>query len=604
MYNHSDGGSNAPSGPTLPVATSGSLADQTLAEVSERLQAHGSSLEGDGREAIKALLVALEDGLTGSLPKAYYLSAIDPGVGKTLSVATFLRTWKAQGFKPSSSVLIGVSRLEEIGAYLKAAELDQDDVAILTSDQELNGRGVPVADHRNAPVMFTTQQMIERRTRGQSFADTAEFHFKGVPRRLRVWDETLMLSQNLVIKSDAIGSLPGVLNDKWRTLSMVVRSFLTTVWDAAHGDQITVPAELVELPTLPGRRDAVATTLSDLSRLAGRQATAILSSAGDIHLAGSSPPLPDDFAPVVILDASGRVRSTYEVWEREVGTLRRLPAAANDYDRLRVNLWERPVGQSSFRLPGTMSEVVDAVAEAINDDDRQEDWLIVSYKAHPVKDALCDAVSEEARPRLHFLTWGNHHGTNAFKHCRKVVLVGHLNYGPAGYVALASAAGLPPAVGAQGAERELKGGEYRHGYLQALTRASVRHSRNGEAAVCTAYVIASPNIGAKELLSQTFPGCTIEPWDPSLADTKTQAGRLIELLQQAARDRLVSIRKRELAAALGVKSPNLSALLQHPKVASYVERKGLKIAHYEISGWTRFKPLEGDGFKIEDLDTQ
>ena len=139
--------------------TTSPLADLTVVQVSERLEGYGSTLEGEAKEAIHSLLKALESGLMGTLENAYHLSAIDPGLGKSLAVAMFLRTWKAKGFVPPSSVLIGLSRLSEIPKYLDSAGLDREDVAILTSDGQVNGKGVPEAKHGSAPIMFTSQQM-------------------------------------------------------------------------------------------------------------------------------------------------------------------------------------------------------------------------------------------------------------------------------------------------------------------------------------------------------------------------------------------------------------------------------------------------------------
>lgn len=342
--------------------------------------------------------------------------------------------------------------------------------------------------------MFTTQQMIERRTRDRSFAQATEFHFKGRPRLLRIWDESLVPAEGLVLGADQVAHLPAFLQSKLPAQAALVRSFVLNLWGPEPKTQVVVPEEFGDLPTTVAKADSpLKSTIDTLRRLAGRPVSLVEGWPGGIQLAGSSLPLPADFAPVIILDASGRVRATYDVWERELRTLRRLPSAANDYSRLKVHLWERPVGQTSFLKPSTMDEIVDAVAEAIKGDPAS-DWLIVSYKNHPVDEALRAAVPEDARLRLNFLTWGMHHGTNAFAHCTNIVLVGHLTYGSAAYTALASAVGLSSPHEAEGIEEELKAGEYRHGYLQALTRASVRRSVNGVAGKCTAYVIASPGI--------------------------------------------------------------------------------------------------------------
>lgn len=107
------------------MASEGSLAATTLQSVHTFLSDNGSSLSGQGLEAVTALLDTLETGLSGGLNPAYYLSAIDPGIGKTLAVSMFLKAWKDLGYQPGSSVLIGVSRLSEIEAYVRTSGLFQ-----------------------------------------------------------------------------------------------------------------------------------------------------------------------------------------------------------------------------------------------------------------------------------------------------------------------------------------------------------------------------------------------------------------------------------------------------------------------------------------------
>jgi hypothetical protein len=56
--------------------------------------------------------------------------------------------------------------------------------------------------------------------------------------------------------------------------------------------------------------------------------------------------LPEGLAPMVVLDASGRVRETYSQWEENRGGLTRLTAAPKRYDNLTVHRWRTGGGKS------------------------------------------------------------------------------------------------------------------------------------------------------------------------------------------------------------------------------------------------------------------
>lgn len=586
------------------------LADLSLSQVSERLGEYGSSLHGEAKDAIHSLLQALERGLTGDLEDAYYLAAIDPGMGKTLSVTTFLKTWKEHGFVPSSSVLIGLSRLAEIPKYLEAAGLDQGDVAILTSDKDINARGVPEDRHREAAIMFTTQQMIERRTRGKTFAEIAEFHYQEQPRSLRIWDESLIPAEPLTIRADELACLPASMRRLNPAFVSRLQLFLTKLWSLKSRERVTVPDDfpaLIDAAKGNISRDNAA-LLGTLRRLSGRTGIMVDTGNGDMHLAGASAPLPPDFSPVVILDASGRVRETYRVWERAVGNLRLLPAAEKDYSNLTLNLWERRVGQEALKTPGAVEEIVRAVAEAITRE-AEGDWLVIHYMDHPIEEQLRKALKVDMGARLNFMHWGNHHGTNEFAHCRNVVIVGQLTYGAASYPALAAACGELPSSRDEKPEQKLKAGEYRHNLLQALTRSSVRRSDGPLGGSCRAFVIASPYMSAAELMTETFPGCTVAAWKPSGPEATGKARRLIEILEEAMAGgggRVIA--KKDLAALLGVKAPNLSPLLNHPAVAACRAQHGINVTPRAVIVPRRaFGPYEGDeygnGFTIADLET-
>lgn len=581
---------------------SSSLAASSLNKLLNQLKDNGSSPKADHKIALEVLLETLEAGLSDNLSQHYFLSAIDPGIGKSLAVSKFLQVWKERNFTPASSVLIGLSRLQEIEGYLKNSGLDKEDVAVLTSDPAYNELGVPREQHPSARVMFTTQQMIERRSRGKSFADAKEFHFEGEPRNLRIWDESLIPAAHLVVSADEIAALPLVLRKAFPELTDLAQTLTLQLWSLKSRRRITIPAAFGDLPDgiRSIRNPKTIDTLEALSRLAGQELEPVAIGGGIAELAGAAPPLPDDFAPVVILDASGRVRSTYRVWEQTGGPLRRLPEVTKDYGNLRVYLWERRVGKAPLKLPGTVEEVVTAISDLIEEDRTDDQWLIISYKDPSIEKQVLQAIRPDAHHRLHFLTWGMHHGTNEFKDCRKVVLLGQLSYGAVGYMALAAA------CGASDPDKEtlveLEKGEYRHHLLQALTRASVRYNQHGRSGPCTAYIIASPNLGMHNAIVETFPGCVIERWSPDEKDLGGQVGKLIERLQSARGQGLRRITKKELREALGMVAPNFSRLLGHREVTSWLDQNHVRVDRREFILWPTFEPLPGDGFTIDQLD--
>jgi hypothetical protein len=58
--------------------------------------------------------------------------------------------------------------------------------------------------------------------------------------------------------------------------------------------------------------------------------------------------LPEGLAPLVILDASGRVRTTYRQWRENRGGLELLTPAPKRYDNLTVHCWQTGGGKSTF----------------------------------------------------------------------------------------------------------------------------------------------------------------------------------------------------------------------------------------------------------------
>ena len=86
------------------------------------------------------------------------------------------------------------------------------------------------------------------------------------------------------------------------------------------------------------------------------------------------PTMPDDLRPLVVLDASGRVRDAYGSIERHWGILTRLRPAVKDYSPLTIHTWQTSGSKSGFEKNG--DNLTAGIAKAILTKP-DEKWLVV-----------------------------------------------------------------------------------------------------------------------------------------------------------------------------------------------------------------------------------
>jgi hypothetical protein len=302
-------------------------------------------------------------------------------------------------------------------------------------------------------------------------------------------------------------------------------------------------------------------------------------------LVGTMPTLPDDMAPLIVVDASGRVRETYKLWEQHRGNLERLPSASNSFQELGVHLWKRSSGKDALRDPTTRDEFATAIAELF-ERDRDGEWLIVTYKdaVEDLKVAIERACPPSQRPKLHWLHWGRHHSTNEFRDVENVVIVGQSTYRRNDYLGLTLAAsGLQLVAKALPDTSDMKVGEYKHNLLQAVCRASVRNASQGVARACSAFVITSQG-NAERVIAEVFPGCSVIPWK----DDDLPSGRIAEAMAYITKrfqeTGLTEVRKRDIAVQLGISPQNLSSnVLSTAPFAHFLSLSDLEMTQATIS---------------------
>lgn len=580
------------------------LADKAFKDLKSALSSYGSSLSPQAHEALWTVLTTMESGLRGELPPSFYLSSIDPGAGKSLAVAMFLRAYKDAGFLPATGVLVCVSRLAEIDTYLKAAGLDRCEVAVLTGDASLNALGAPEDRHDDAPVMFTTQQRLAARGANASMDDLSAFFYRGKSRALRVWDESILLGAPATVKVDDLGALLSPLRATKPQMAAAVQSVMMDAWQAGPSGTIVLP-EAFAGTWGKSATTAHAQAVKALSGLSGSEAR-LVPVQNDLWLAGAAPTLPADFAPALVLDASGRVRETYRLWGGRRGDLTRLPSAHNDYRDMTIHVWKRAAGRRTLSEPAARTDIAKAVAEKIRERPGEE-WVVVHYKdAAKLMDEVRGLVGPEVAGRVHSLTWGRHHGTNAFANVPNIVIVGHQHYGAHGYEAVAAAAvGGGKAPDVTNEERvALQMGEVAHNLLQAVCRSSARKALNGVAGACRVYLCLSLPGRLENILDRCFPGHQRAEWAPSDRQALSGLnGDVVGYLRgRFGVGRSVVVQKKEVCEALQIIPQALSRCLRDVRVQDALDESEIVVERNRfLVEQQTFAPWPGGGLSVEDL---
>jgi hypothetical protein len=524
----------------LTISHPPSLVEQTMNGLRSFFQQRGHRPDQAMWKALEAVAQTLEAMAMGKLSPRAHLSSLDPGVGKTRTIIEFTRALVQSEVHHHVGVLICVSRLDEIQDLVREMGLSVEDFSVFTSDEGLNGLGHP--ERRDARVLFTTQQMIARRCDGRRFSEAVEFHFQGHARAVRVWDESMLPSEPLTVERDAIGSLLLPLRRRWPKVAAALEETFFAAGAARDGERLRLPDFFA---SCEGEADDVLASLDDhpschrnvlvsLMHMSGGVATVRRDGGTGVAILDYRESLPSDLAPILVLDASGRIRETYRQWEAHRGTLHRLPSATKSYKNLRVHMWSTGGGKWAYRENGL--ELVKGIVETIQKRPSEE-WLIVG---HLPRLGSCD-LEREVRQRLeeavasnvHFITWGRHHATNDFVDIRNVILAGTLFYPKWHYEALGRASAARPSSEGPYSDQDRESvaqGEHRHLILQAACRGSVRRCDGSDCWPTDLYIIASRRSRIAEEMPVIFPGCRMIEWSPIGRRPRGRAEQLIRIV--------------------------------------------------------------------------
>ncbi len=561
------------------------LVEQTLHDLRATFDASGHLPSPEMWAALRQVVDNLAAQAEGEAVPAFYLSSLDPGVGKTQAVVHFLRVLLADLAFKDVGVLILVSRRQEIAAYVRDAKLDPTQYAVFTGDEELNR--LSETPHQSARVLFTTQQMLLLRAR-KTLNESPEFHFGNQPRSVRIWDEAMLPAEAIVVHCDEIASLYKALRASRDRDADALEAFVA---DLKKKEDRAVP-RVIELD-----RDALspycdpfskhpeklpneeAATLRKLLLLSGSLVTLRTHGAKGRVIVDQRPNLPRDLAPLLILDASGRVRETYRLWERERGNLIRLQSATKRYDNLTVHLWTRSAGKDAFRKD--KGALLGGIADVINREP-SERWLVVFHKLPPAIDlqgGLTELLTDDARRNVACITWGMHHGINDYARYTRIVLAGVMQCSLGSAEALArAAAGRSTRRGKPKAKtlRRVTSGETRHAMLQALCRICVRFAIGDQCHPAHAYIIGPRKRRLDKEARRTFPGAMVLPWNRKSDGPTGRVRQLIDLIASHFGSSTKGLRAMTLYRAIGMSKSNFKTnVVDHEEFQKWMAQEGI-----------------------------
>jgi hypothetical protein len=302
-----------------------------------------------------------------------------------------------------------------------------------------------------------------------------------------------------------------------------------------------------------GRADD-AQAIRDLWYLSGRAIT-VRREQGKTLLVDYRKVLPEDFGPVLVFDASGRVSATYRLWQKYRGGVVMLSAAPKQYDDLSIHLWDEAGGKDAFVEGASQFE---AIAKTI-DSKPQEAWFVVHHKsARGFADRVRKLVTTDASPdRLRYVHYGRHDATNEHKDVPNVIAAGLNFFAPSQYEGLTRMVCRVPSSDGYVADVDLdavKYGELMQALLQAVGRIRVRGCIEGRCPEAHAYVIASSKTGITiEMLKDTFPGAKVVRWQPVPRDLRGRVKQSLDyIVGQLAADPDAHVTFGEVMAHLGI----------------------------------------------------
>lgn len=461
-------------------------------------------------------------------------------------------------------------------------------------------------DFEARPFLLLTHQRIKGKN------GIAEFNvYKGKPRNLVVWDESLIVSETFAFADDylvsdigAIAPLRGGWSPERDEALVYLRDACEKIkqeMDLQKNDPERKPRSFT-LPALSGEQietyklamigpSEQATRLKDFLDISQEQLRVLANVKQGGGVITFRVSVPKELENIVVLDASYPIRELAQLDP----SIRQadIPANIVSYDNVTVHQLDHASGRGAmekeFDKKRGYNRVSREVAEVIKSIPEDEAVLLFTFKGKGRLDYRkllerdleaegidVDAEIEvnfgskiEVKPRFVFLSWGNETSLSQYAYCPNVILVGiiHRSHIDIGGAIVGQVGDLLKPV-TNGEIDDAVQSEVAHAAYQALSRGSCRIMKGNRTRTMNVWLIHPAREHLRERLSQVMPGVNWVKWEPKFLPTLKPSRRdsKVDPLAQTVREYLntklnteghqkVSIRKLKEALQL-VETPN------------------------------------------------
>ena len=498
------------------------------------------------------------------------------GTGKTESVVAFVVAQYERSLRglPPLTLLVcmeRVSQLSDLYRAIRGAGVPATFVALYhrKSEAEVETEKLVAPATLDAlasfPVLLATHSLM---LRGESNIAALNRYEDG-ERRLVVWDESLIKSQGHFLDLTQVdaaasalggyvgGFAAGPVDADARDAHEFIRDRLAALLDVFQRQLAGAPVAAVEFPALSVEDETrylagIGTALLRGGRgELGRSAHATLSDfldhvqrplrvvpfieagrkVGVIHY---STLIPASLRRLIVLDASHNIRLLTSEHDADLHVTS-VDCGIKSFDAVAVRHLQVGAGREALAksLPRRDSPLLREIVEEVRSWPATEAGVVFTFKqserdarkqklshADYIREGLSragidvDATMPDGKPRLVFLTWGQHLGVNGYAYCTRVLMVGVLRRHRLDLSA-AIAGQRDDLTAQQSADPEevqrVELSEVFHNIVQAAGRGSCRTTVEGRALPMQVALLCSDDIPS-EWWQAAMPGVVVHPW--------------------------------------------------------------------------------------------
>jgi hypothetical protein len=497
-----------------------------------------------------------ENVLKGGGKKDFVIFPSEPGRGKSRGVQNFISEFKTRGFTPGDQgVIIFLSTRKEIKDYISGIGLSAGDYAVLDSQPPLERAKMygGSLDVDSVPVLFMTTQLLYSQC-GNSFEEFEPAFFKGKPRRLRIWDEEFKPADVVTVSVDEIAQMRVSVRADSPKLAIVLDEFEASL-RASSGGKLAVPTiPEYQGPYMRGLLDGKQKSL--LQSISGKYGSVSPSKRGN-SIAVERRRLPNDLAPLFVLDASARVSVTYKIMEKAGLNVDIMACQPHSYENANFYWMKMGVGRANLSRHVSIRDRMLAEVEAKINEDTDEPVIVVYNNVRGIDiPSLVSGVSQNPH-RIEFVKWGDHKASNDLRNIKKVICLGAMRLPDVGYAS--THMGCLGRIEDQAADDRLMRDSHTFStMLQAFARSKMRNGARDKCGECSIYIIDSEHLMA-DILRYTFPGCNVGEWQGVTTKLCKTQQRILDYLKARSRvDLVAGIKRATIYNDLGLDRSNFS----------------------------------------------